>query len=252
MSTESFVITTDPDNIPLILLPEVELVVWRHTPAIGLDGSLGNFDIKAFKMDKVGNKKRGEDYIDADRFFISEEEDKDDYPTLESAWQDRNALRATFSKALRTDIDMTHLFVQAAIRPDQRDNTFHKDYSTGYDSEAARRRDEAVFMTVVHKGYGTETLPAKDAGRPTPYTKDNRASFYHPRDLSRLFCGQTHDVMVMKAGRNGTVHRSPHQGEGWRWWTFYKAESTIQDNRRAFGRDGLRDLQARYEALKAS
>src|SRR5207253_10402496 len=117
-----------------------------------------------------------------------------------------------------------------------RDNTFHRDYATGLTSAADRRRNEVVFMTVAHEGYGTEIIPASDAGRPTPFLPDNRTSFHHPHSIEHLLQAKAGDVLVMKAGRAGTVHRSPHKvSKGMRFWTFFNAGS-LSDICKSFGR----------------
>ncbi|MCB9990310.1 MAG: hypothetical protein H6867_02885 [Rhodospirillales bacterium] len=245
------IITPYKADIPLILLDSVELVVWRRPDPPGLDAALKDFNPGTLDPQRINDPDRRRIYIDADRVFI-DEADAPDHPVLRPVWEERKGLRAVFARALACEVDMTHLFAQGAVRPEQRDFTFHRDYCTGYKGdEEKRRRGETVFFTVVHAGEGTESIPAADAGRPTPYTKDKRACFYRPKSLQNLFRARTHDVMVMKSGKGGTVHRSPHEGQGLRWWTFYAAGQPLTDLSLARGARGMEQLQDRYAALTA-
>lgn len=226
-------VTDDLKSIPRILDENVDLVAIRRPENPALKQAIETFNVAALDPRKFSY--RG-DYIDGNRLCVSER-DAETRAALLLLWEERRNLRKIFKKAFGTKIAMTHAFIQPAIREESRDYTFHRDYATGMKSKADRKRNEVIFMTVAHKGFGTEVIPGEDAGRPTPFIKDNRTSFYHPKDLSHLFCGATNDILVMKSGKTGTIHRAPHRGEGLRWWTFFNA-GPIGDIRRKSGKTG--------------
>jgi hypothetical protein len=138
---------------------------------------------------------------------------------LAALWKDREKVAATLRAVFNTPFFVNPMQVQPPGRDDL-DAVFHKDRAMGNKTEAQQTEQNRLIAFVAHKNQGTILLPFADAGKPSVDTPDGRALYYNPGDISRQYQADTHDVVLVYTGENGTVHRAPRITEGDRWLSF--------------------------------
>jgi hypothetical protein len=249
MEQFKFITTKDPEDIQLILLDEVEGVLWQYGQSEEVKEAIASFDENQWDMSEDTLDAQELQFMDGNRLYVPSV-GKNSPKELAPLWKERRALKKTFKDTLRSDhMPLAPLSVQKARR-NEPDSVFHVDVCTGMDSKADQLLNDFIYASTAHKGLGSQAIPRADAGRPTPKTSENRACYYHPKTLENMITPKPGELLVFKAGTNGTVHRSPGTGRGLRWWSFYQLEGTIHTVRRNFSRKEKNDLRKRLQKLQ--
>jgi hypothetical protein len=237
------VITEDAGDLRLILHDDVEAVVWHRK----LTSATRNAIAKAAEsfnpatVDPAQQAARMEDIVDKDRVLVAED-DPEYQKTMKAIWKERALLKRTIEKHLpgKGKTVVVELMVQKPVRQGAMDNAFHQDLAVG-----KKRKHPIVFATMTHVGKGTELIPTKDAGQLTPYSPDSRAIYRRPKTLEHLFRAAVADIVFVKTGPKGGVHRTPQVRPGekrsneLRFWSWLMKETRISDIRATIGEEKL-------------
>ncbi len=221
---KTFIKITDPRFIPLILLDEVEGVLWKNTPGGKLREVLRHFNDASFKALLTDERLRNDPEkhgTDPGRILITAEEERQ-FTELGPLWKERMTLSQTLNSALKTDQIRTMGLMVIPQTDNAAERGFHRDWATG-DNIA-----EELFITVSHTHAGSEAIPACDAGDSENRADPVAARQFFPgvQSLENLLKSDIHDVLIFKTGKNGAVHRAPKIESGaLRWLSFYFADA---------------------------
>jgi len=227
--------TDSPKEIWRILDENVEAVLWRRRASPAVQSAIAEFNEQAFGLDKIDWKKTNKTIVAAGFSagqLLIRGDDQLQYPELAPLWRSGRTLRSIFEQALATHVFPMQTLIQRPQRKNA-DRTFHRDLALN--SAGNPVNDSRVYFFVPHKLGGTEIIPEDDAGfedydmknsaliYPAPLTLENKIQIFSP------------DILIAKAGANGTVHRAPYIRDGHRWWSFYSTKNSIATIRRDFG-----------------
>jgi hypothetical protein len=107
------VVTTNAEDIPLILLDNVEAVILRRKLPAAVKEAAKAFDPSA--IDRKQQVRRASNYIDKGRVLLSEK-DREYRRSLKPFWDDRRVLSKTFRENLKISPERTFLMVQKPFR----------------------------------------------------------------------------------------------------------------------------------------
>ena len=247
----SFVFTDNPDDLPLILLDDVELVILRQKTLQQVKDCMKQAanDISLSKENMTLHDRKT---LDGKRIIVPAS-GKHKIKGIEPLQKERSKLRNLIKRSFRLatyDLNMMKLAIQKASRK-AGDNVFHRDFSAGMRPEELPEY-ERIIATCVHEGKGTEFIPIKDAGIRIEDPRSNesfRQIFPNYKSLDNLVAPKTGSIAVFKAGKNGAVHRGPSKGRGLRWWSFFQTILSYKEIKRGFTKSELRKLQTRFNTL---
>lgn len=222
----AFIISSDERDIPLILLDEVQAVLFKCPQPDEVTKAIKRHDTSVYDFRRAAlDEQEYQGGMEGGRLYLPSR-GKNKPKGLDPLFAYRRTLRSIFTNALRLDgaHDM-RLAIQQSKRTEP-DTIWHIDTATGMDGKTDQKRNDYIYISAAHKGYSSECIPKADAGRPTPQVSENRLRYYHPKSFDNILCSAPGGLLITKSGSFGTVHRCPQKGRGLRWWSFWQALKT--------------------------
>jgi len=227
----SIIVTSDPNDIKLLLThKDIEAVLWRRevSPAfkkfVKTFNEVARWGVNDQSFKRMENKLSEQGY-DSGQIMI-ENDIREMFPELKPVWKDGDTVWNTLEDILQTPIYSHGLLIQKAQRKSI-DRNWHRDRSN-----KKEKTREQIFFTLAHKQLGSQTLPKEDAGKATPYPKNNRFIYKHPKTIRNLTQAWAHDVLAFKTGSEGAVHRATYIRSGYRWLQFFATQNSFHTIRK--------------------
>lgn len=225
-----FLETEDPLDLTRIFNDDVEAVIWKRTPARAVLDAIESFDPENFHMtpQRLQAEAKMVDRIgfDEDQIMIFDGE-QNSLRALKPLWQDRQRIVKSLQSVFHTAFYTNAMQVQPPARR-RIDSCFHQDRTFSEKNRTNPDDNNRLIALVAHKNTGTILLPRKDSGPANDDKPGGRSIFANPTDITRQFQAQTHDVVLIRTGQNGTVHRAPFVAEGDRWLSLFFGKSCAE------------------------